>query len=91
MALQLVERSRELIHIRSHWEPGNKVLVDPNLSDSECDEIVGIGKWDRITLPSDVCQEVGSFIQGPGGVHIVEKEIGFTGSLKLPRHCIWYT
>jgi hypothetical protein len=91
MAVQLVERSRELIHIRSHWEPGNKVFVDPNLSDSECDEIVGIGKWDRIILPSDVCQEVKSFIQGPGGVRFDEKEISFTGSLKLPRHCIWYT
>jgi len=90
-ALQLVEKSRELIHIPSHWEPGNKVLVDPNLSDNECDEIFGIGRWDRMTLPSDVCQEVGSFIQGPGGVRIGEKEIGITGSIKLPRHYMRYT
>lgn len=91
LALQLVEKSRQLIHIPCQWEPGKKILVDANLSDSECDELFGLGKWDRMTLPSEVCQEVGSFMKGPGGVRIGEKETDFTGGLRLPRHYMRYT
>lgn len=93
LALQLVEQSRGLVHIPSHWELGNKVLIDPDLSDDECDQVFGIGNWERMVLPSDVCQEVGRFIKGPGGVRIRDEENSSccTNCLKLPRHYMRYT
>ena len=95
LALQLVERTKSCIHIPSHWEKGEKVLIDPKWTDSKCDKLFGKGNWERVFLPSEVCQEVGSFVSGTGGVRIKKekkdkaKEADLV--VTLPRHYMRYT
>mmetsp|Transcript_14744 Transcript_14744/g.21056 ORF Transcript_14744/g.21056 Transcript_14744/m.21056 type:complete len:337 (+) Transcript_14744:185-1195(+) len=95
IALQLVERSRESIIIPSHWERGEKVLIETKLTDSECEITFGPGNWERVFLPSEVCQEVGSFVEGIGGVRIKEDRKNLLSSnnsiTTLPRHYMRYT
>jgi alkyl hydroperoxide reductase subunit AhpC len=98
LALQVVEQSENCVNIPSHWEYGDKVLIDSKLSDDQCDTYFGNQNWERVYLPSEVSQEVGTFVSGPGGVHIDRKSrdiVQTPPSQKqvgtLPRHYMRYT
>jgi hypothetical protein len=99
IALQVVEQSDHCINIPSHWNYGDKVLIDPKLSDAKCDTLFGKKNWDRVYLPSEVSQEVGTFVSGPGGVHIDSKAKKTASKpcpphdqiVTLPRHYMRYT
>lgn len=99
MALQVVEQSNNCVNIPSHWEYGDKVLIDPKLSDATCDTQFGKQNWERVYLPSEVSQEVGTFVSGPGGVHIDSKARKTASKpcpphdqiVTLPRHYMRYT
>jgi len=94
LALQLVDKNKYSINIPSHWEKGDKVLIDPKWTDSNCDDMFGKGNWERVFLPSEVRQEVGSFASGTGGVRITkgnDKKKNLEAVVALPRHYMRYT
>ena len=91
LGLQVVEKSKYSVNIPSHWENGDKVLIDSKLDDSKCDTFFGRENWERVLLPSELCQEVGAFVLGPGGVRIDKKNVQEEAATSLPRHYMRYS
>mmetsp|Transcript_48639 Transcript_48639/g.72182 ORF Transcript_48639/g.72182 Transcript_48639/m.72182 type:complete len:372 (+) Transcript_48639:186-1301(+) len=98
IALKLVESNNATVHIPSHWEPGDRVLIDPQFDDVKCDEVFGKENWERVMLPSEVEQEIASFSNGDGGVKIkkrnsflkkkqsIDEEKERSDPVTLPKH-----